>query len=119
MVDDLLAHRTQNMGSSAIREILKLAAQPDIISLGGGMPSPDAFPTQFIDEMYRKAMENYGTEALQYTRTEGFPPLRAALAEHLKKITIKAKPEEVFVTTGSQSVLDAMGKIMLDRKSVV
>jgi 2-aminoadipate transaminase len=119
MVDELLAHRTQNMGSSAIREILKLAAQPDIISLGGGMPSPDAFPTQFIDEMYRKAMENYGTEALQYTRTEGFPPLRAALAEYLNKITIEAKPQEIFVTTGSQSVLDAMGKIMLSPGDVV
>jgi 2-aminoadipate transaminase len=111
--DSLLAGRTQNMGSSAIREILKLAAQPDIISLGGGMPSPDAFPTEFIDELYRRAMDTYGTEALQYTRTEGFPPLRAALVDHLKEQTITASAEEIFVTTGSQSVLDAMGKIML------
>ncbi|MFO7782338.1 MAG: hypothetical protein R6W94_12005 [Spirochaetia bacterium] len=49
--DTFLADRTRNMGSSAIREILKLAARPDIISLGGGMPSPDAFPTEFIDEL--------------------------------------------------------------------
>lgn len=112
-VEDMLASRTQNMGSSAIREILKLAAQPDIISLGGGMPSPDAFPTEYIDELYAKALEHYGTEALQYTRTEGFPPLREALVEHLKKNTIEAKAEEIFVTTGSQSVLDSMGKIML------
>jgi 2-aminoadipate transaminase len=111
--EEFLAGRTRNMGSSAIREILKLAAQPDIISLGGGMPSPDAFPTEFIDELYRRAMDTYGTEALQYTRTEGFPPLRKALVDHLGKQTIEATPEEIFVTTGSQSVLDAMGKIML------
>ncbi|MFP4637143.1 MAG: PLP-dependent aminotransferase family protein [Spirochaetaceae bacterium] len=110
---DFLAPRTRNMGSSAIREILKLAAQPDIISLGGGMPSPDAFPTDIVDELYRGAMERYGTDALQYTRTEGFPPLRAALADHLAARSIRVDPEEVFVTTGSQSVLDAVGKILL------
>jgi 2-aminoadipate transaminase len=111
--EQFLAGRTRTMGSSAIREILKLAAQPDIISLGGGMPSPDAFPTEFIDELYRRAMDTYGTEALQYTRTEGFPPLRAALVDHLAEQDISATADEIFVTTGSQSVLDAMGKIML------
>jgi len=111
--DTFLAGRTRNMGSSAIREILKLAAQPDIISLGGGMPSPDAFPTEFIDELYRKALDHYGTEALQYTRTEGFPALREALVDHLAAQHIEVGPEEVFVTTGSQSVLDAMGKILV------
>ena len=111
--DTFLAGRTRNMGSSAIREILKLAAQPDIISLGGGMPSPDAFPTEFIDELYRKALDHYGTEALQYTRTEGFPALREALVDHLAAQHIEVGAEEVFVTTGSQSVLDAMGKILV------
>ncbi|MFW6223699.1 MAG: PLP-dependent aminotransferase family protein [Spirochaetota bacterium] len=111
--ETFLADRTRNMGSSAIREILKLAARPDIISLGGGMPSPDAFPTEFIDELYRRALEHYGTEALQYTRTEGFPPLREALVDHLAAQQIEVGPEEVFVTTGSQSVLDAMGKILI------
>lgn len=111
--EDFLAARTQHMGSSAIREILKLAARPDIISLGGGMPSPDAFPTEFIDELYRRAMDTYGTEALQYTRTEGFPALREALVDHLSAHGITATAEEIFVTTGSQSVLDSMGKIML------
>ncbi|MFO8065384.1 MAG: PLP-dependent aminotransferase family protein, partial [Spirochaetia bacterium] len=118
-IDKMLASRTQNMGSSAIREILKLAASPDIISLGGGMPSPDAFPTDFVDEMYRQAMKNYATDALQYTRTEGFPPLREALSDHLKAITIEAGAQEIYVTTGSQSVLDAMGKILIAPGDVV
>ena len=118
-IDEMLASRTQNMGSSAIREILKLAASPDIISLGGGMPSPDAFPTDSVDEMYRQALKNYGTDALQYTRTEGFPPLREALSDHLKAITIEAGANEIYVTTGSQSVLDAMGKIMIAPGDVV
>jgi 2-aminoadipate transaminase len=77
------------------------------------MPSPDAFPTEFIDELYRRSMENYGTDALQYTRTEGFPPLREALVSHLAKNTIEVTADQVFVTTGSQSVLDSMGKILL------
>jgi 2-aminoadipate transaminase len=111
--DTFLAGRTHTMGSSAIREILKLAARPDIISLGGGMPSPDAFPTEFIDELYRQAMDHYGTEALQYTRTEGFPALRKALVDHLATQNIEVGADEVFVTTGSQSVLDAMGKILV------
>ena len=52
--DHRYAQRTQRMGSSAIRELLKFTEQPDIISFGGGMPAPDVFPVEdFADACQR------------------------------------------------------------------
>ncbi len=48
--DHRFAQRTQRMGSSAIRELLKLTEEPDIISFGGGMPAPDVFPANEMSE---------------------------------------------------------------------
>ena len=38
------AQRTQRMRSSAVRELLKLTEQPDVISFAGGLPAPEVFP---------------------------------------------------------------------------
>ena len=38
------AKRMERMQASEIRELLKLTAQPDIISFAGGLPAPELFP---------------------------------------------------------------------------
>ena len=77
----IYADRTGGMRASDIREILKITARPDIISLAGGLPAPELFP---IDE-YRRAfewvLEADGAQALQYGPSEGYRPLRTLLAE--------------------------------------
>ena len=76
----LYADRAQGMRASDIREILKITAQPDVISLAGGLPAPELFP---IDE-YRRAfewvLESDGAQALQYGPSEGYRPLRKLLS---------------------------------------
>jgi len=114
MTDSIFASRTQNMGASAIREILKVAARPEVVSLAGGLPAPEAFPLDLMPELTGQVLEKYGASAFQYDRTEGFGPLRQALAAHLYESKgLCADEEQVLVFSGSQQVLDALGKIVI------
>jgi 2-aminoadipate transaminase len=111
--EKLLAHRTRHMSRSAIREILKVASQPGMISLAGGIPAPASFPLELIGDLSRKVIEKYADRAFQYGLTEGFMPLRQALASHLTGRDIHTTGETILITSGSQGVLDAIGKILL------
>src|SRR3954452_3814009 len=110
----LLADRTSRMKASDIRELLKLTARPEIISLAGGLPAPELFP---IDE-YRRAfewvLESSGGSALQYSASEGYMPLRDLLAKRMTKLGIPAETNDVLITNGSQQGLDLVGKIFLN-----
>ena len=109
-----LAARTANMNVSAIREILKVVSRPGVISLAGGIPSPESFPIGVIESLVPRVLERYGSRALQYDLTEGFPPLRAALAGLLGDIGVVAEPDDVLIASGSQGVLDGVGKVLID-----
>ena len=74
--DERFALRTDNIGSSAIREMLKFTSQPDVISFAGGMPAPEVFPIEKIKEACDIVLTEMGNNALQYSTTEGYPPLR-------------------------------------------
>jgi 2-aminoadipate transaminase len=102
------------MGSSAIRELLKLTEQPDIISFGGGLPAPDVFPVDEFNEACDRVLRNHGAMALQYSTTEGYFPLREMIARHSARYGIKITPENVLITSGSQQALDLLGKIFID-----
>src|SRR5205823_12201511 len=110
----LYASRAEGMRASDIREILKVTAQPDVISLAGGLPAPGLFP---IDE-YRRAfewvLETSGAQALQYGPSEGYRPLRTLLAERLCGFGMRCRADDLLVTNGSQQALDLMGKIFLN-----
>lgn len=111
---DRYASRTEGMSSSAIREILKVTQQPDVISFAGGMPAPELFPTERIAEVTRQILAQQGSQALQYSITEGYPPLREMIVRHMQRYGIHCKIENVLITSGSQQALDLIGKVMLD-----
>jgi 2-aminoadipate transaminase len=110
---NLLAARTERMQINAIREILKVAAQPGMLSLAGGIPAPESFPLELIAELNARVLARYAAEALQYGLTEGFPPLREALAARLNGMGIQASGEDVLIASGSQGVLDGIGKTLI------
>lgn len=112
-LNKLLATRTSHIKASAIRELLKLAASPNMISLGGGLPSPESFPIELVGDLTNKVLKKYGPVALQYDRTEGFIPLRNALIEYLKDKLVIKDIENVYITSGSQGLLDALGKLFI------
>ncbi len=111
----IFAERTSQMGASAIREILKVVGKPGMISLAGGIPAPESFPLEIISQLTESVLRKYGSAALQYDATEGFEPLRVALADYLSGMNLSAKPSEILVTSGSQSVLDALGMILISK----
>ena len=108
------AKRTQQMGSSAIRELLKITQLPEIISFAGGLPAPELFPVQPISEACTYLMANEPQKALQYSTTEGHLPLREYLAESLSQGDVKFSAHNVLITTGSQQALDLIGKVFID-----
>jgi 2-aminoadipate transaminase len=112
--DHRFAQRTQRMGSSAIRELLKLTEQPDIISFAGGLPAPDVFPIEEIREACNRVLTDLGHHALQYGTTEGYLPLRELIVRHSARYGINVTPENVLITSGSQQALDLLGKILIN-----
>jgi 2-aminoadipate transaminase len=108
------ALRTKGVKSSAIRELLKITQRPDVISFAGGLPAPDVFPTDRFREACCKVLEQNGKPALQYGATEGYEPLREMIARHTSRYGIKAKTENVLITSGSQQALDLIGKLLIN-----
>ncbi len=111
----LLAGRTRLMQANAIREILKVVSDPGIISLAGGIPSPDSFPMEIFEELTARVISAHGSQAFQYDLTEGFMPLREQVASLLESRGIAITPEAVNITSGSQGVLDAVAKLMIGK----
>ena len=119
-IQSLIADRTHRMSVNAIREILKVVAQPGMISLAGGIPAPESFPMDIIHNLSREVIETYGSSAFQYGPTEGFTPLRKQLAGYLnKKKGFQVQPEQVFVSSGSQGALDAVGKTLISKNDKI
>ncbi len=115
----VLARRAERMNPSVIREILKITEQPGIISLAGGLPSPDTFPVQAMRDASERVLRDTPHEALQYAASEGFGPLREWVAGELASQGMAVDAEQVLITTGSQQGLDLVGKILIDAGSRV
>ncbi|MEJ5241757.1 MAG: PLP-dependent aminotransferase family protein [Anaerolineales bacterium] len=109
------AHRTKQMGSSVIRELLKLTEQPDIISFAGGLPAPEVFPLEQFREACNRVLEEFGPQALQYSTTEGYRPLREMIARHTRRYAVEVAPENILITSGSQQALDFIGRLFINR----
>jgi 2-aminoadipate transaminase len=109
------AHRIQKMGSSVIRELLKLTEQPDIISFAGGLPAPEVFPVEEFREACNYALDHFGPQALQYSTTEGYRPLREMIARHTARYAVEVTADNILITSGSQQALDFIGRLFLNR----
>lgn len=109
-----LARRTDRMRASEIRELLKLLDQPDIISFAGGIPNPELFPAKAIAEAYAKILSGpRNTQSLQYSISEGYPPLRRWIAGQMAQLGVACDIENIVITSGSQQGLDFLGKLLL------
>ena len=92
------ADRMAGVSGSAVREILKLTQQPDIISFGGGLPSADSFPMESLKEILHDLTDNLSQELLQYGQTEGYDPLRQEIVKLMATKGVNVAMEEVLIT---------------------
>jgi 2-aminoadipate transaminase len=115
-----LAKRMEFMKASEIREILKVAERPEVISFAGGLPAPELFPVEEIIEVSRLVLEEEGSKALQYSSTEGYTPLRQWIAQRMNtRLGTSFELENIVITHGSQQALDLSGKVFLDEGDIV
>jgi 2-aminoadipate transaminase len=111
--EDMFCDRCAAMSSSIIREILKFTQMPDVISFAGGLPAPELFPIRAFEEACSHVLGTAGEKALQYSPTEGFIPLKEALAEKMQKYNVPCEAHNILLTNGSQQALDLLGRIFI------
>lgn len=113
------SRRANALTSSAIREILKVTEQPDVISFAGGLPSAATFPVEAMQVATRKVLEEQAESALQYGPSEGLGKLREWIAAEYSRDGAEVRPSQVLLTTGSQQALDLIAKALIDPGSRV
>ena len=113
------AHRAAHMQPSEIRSLFAVASRPEIVSLAGGMPNLSALPMEMMASVVEKLISDNGAEALQYGSGQGHPRLREQICDMMALEGIRAHPDDVIVTTGSQQALDLISRIFIDPNDVV
>jgi len=112
--------RSQAMGPSAIRQVLKFTGMPDVISFAGGLPAPELFPISELRRAADAVLRDDGVASLQYDASEGHLPLRQWICAHLDRtVGIQAAPDRVLITNGSQQGLDLVAKVLIDPGDIV
>ena len=116
----VFSDRVSNLKPSAIREIFKYAADPEVVSLSAGNPSPDAFPVEAITEISERIFRENPISVLQYSVTEGYTPLRNHLKEYMKKYHNTGNDsDDILITTGAQQIMDLCTKALVNEGEVV
>ena len=113
------AKRMDNIKGSAIRELLKLTEQPEIISFAGGLPAPELFPIEELKKVCVDVLESDGKAGLQYSPTEGYIPLRKIISKRLEKVGINLGHDNILITSGSQQGLEFSAKIFIDEGDII
>ncbi|MGI6168796.1 MAG: PLP-dependent aminotransferase family protein [Christensenellales bacterium] len=108
------ADRLDGITGSAIREIFKMLADPNIISFAGGNPDPSTFPKDALQEISDELLRTQGATVLQYGITEGWPALRESIARMVGRRGIRAQVENVLTLTGSSQGIDLLARIFLN-----
>ncbi|MFO7193619.1 MAG: PLP-dependent aminotransferase family protein, partial [Thermocrispum agreste] len=108
------AARTEGMTASEIRALFAVASRPEVVSLAGGMPNLAALPLESLASQVQDIIAQDGLVALQYGSAHGVPKLREQICEVMALEGIKAHPDDVVVTVGSQMGLDMITRLFCD-----
>ena len=113
------AARAAGMTASEIRALFAVASRPEVVSLAGGMPNLAALPLDTLAGDVAELVARDGQVALQYGSAQGVPALREQICEVMALEGIRADPNDVVVTVGSQMALDLITRILCDPGDVV
>lgn len=113
-MNELFSNRISGVAPSFIREILKVAVDPDIISFAGGLPNRDLFPVEALQKATNDIFNEDGKDILQYSSTEGYLPLREMIVADYKRKGLTISVDEILITNGSQQGLDLLGKVLIN-----
>ncbi len=117
---NFISKRVELMESSEIRRILELTEGGSIISLAGGLPDPNYFPTEELAELASQVLKEYGSRALQYSITKGVIEFRREIVEFMERHDLRGeRPYNIIVTSGSQQGLHLLAQILIDPGDVI
>lgn len=108
------AQRAKGVTSSMIRELLKFTQRPEVISFAGGLPAAEYFPVERFQEACQRVLSTTAHQALQYSPTEGYLPLRELIAERLSGDGVRFGTNNVLITSGSQQALSLIGALFIN-----
>lgn len=111
--------RISGLQPSAIREILKFTADPTVISFAAGNPAPEAFPVEIISKISADIFAEEPINALQYSISEGYTPLRDWLKNDLAKQGLFKDGDNVIITSGAQQAIETVAKILCNEGDVI
>ncbi len=115
-----ISDRMAGMKGSAIREIFKYTANPEVISLAGGNPAPELFPNEILADLAKEILSERPVAALQYGVTEGYPELREQIKERLKRVeNIGQDYDETIILTGGQQGMDLAAKCLVNEGDTI
>jgi len=107
------------MRASAIRALFAVANRPEVVSLAGGMPYLRSLPLDSLAEQAAGLIAEDGLVAMRYGSGQGIPELREQICQVMALEGIKAHPDDVMVTVGSQMALDLTTRIFVDPGDVI
>lgn len=111
--------RASCLYGSMTRQLMHLIADPEVISFGGGLPAWELFPIEQVKEVTNYILDSDGPAVLQYGTSEGYKPLRQAVAERYRKKGFDITEDNVLITCGAQQGIDLMSKLFLDKGSIL
>lgn len=112
-MDYKFSGKVAGLQASAIREILKFTSQPGVISFAAGNPAPEAFPTEKIADISAEILKNDPVLALQYSVSEGYPPLRELLKKRMQlKNCFNPDIDDLIITSGAQQANELSCKVL-------
>ncbi|MEG2204941.1 MAG: PLP-dependent aminotransferase family protein, partial [Oscillospiraceae bacterium] len=115
-----ISNRISGVQGSIIRELFKLAADPNMIAFGGGNPSADTFPVEEIRRITDEVLTNNPASVLQYGLSEGYPPLRETMKRHVAAVEgISMEQNELFILSGGQQCADLVTKVLVNEGDVI
>lgn len=106
------SERSSYLERSVMRDLLKHAVDPAIISLAGGLPAKEGLPLAQLQECMNAVLERDGAAALQYSPQ--YEPLREWLAGYMCARGVACTPQNIFITNGNQQGLSILSRLFLD-----
>jgi len=116
---DLYSRTAKTTSKSAIREMLKLADRPEVISFAGGWPSPNLFPVEDLKRLMGKVLDERGGKVLHYSLAEGEMALKQEIIRYMARDHVDAEPGNIVMLTGSQQGMDMLPKAFVNRGDII
>ncbi len=113
------APETPTTPDRSIREMMRMARKPGVISFSQGSPPTDFFPVRHLRDAINTVLDRDGARALGYEVAEGYMPLRAAVRDYVSALGIRCSPDQVLITGGTQQALDLVVQALLSENDIL